>query len=109
MSNDLAVTPAHISWFLNPGLYGSNNEYVSSPLTLDPIPTTEKKKKNTEVEGIGRLWIGDEGEIPISLDTIGRDAGPSLSSEGASSPMRKKNKIPFLHDELTSLFLLLFY
>jgi len=23
---DLAVTPAHISWFLNPGLYGSENK-----------------------------------------------------------------------------------
>jgi hypothetical protein len=45
----------------------------------------------------------------LSLVAISRDACPSLSSEGASSHMRKKNKKPFLHDELTGLFLLLFY
>jgi hypothetical protein len=62
-----------------------------------------------EVEGIGIL-CGYEMKVKyLSCRDRGRDACPSLSSEGASSHMRKKNKKPFLHDELTSLFLLLIY
>ncbi len=87
--------------------------HYSSTIILDDkgmIKRTLLAKRDNGTVG-HRGWVNRhimDVRWSISCVAIGCDACPSLSSEGASSHMRKKNEKPFLHDELTSLFLLLF-